>query len=143
MAPNQPLATDRFGNTFLHLHAETWPPSPEKHAIMRALLDAGARADAPNIVGRTPLHAAVWAGDAVAVDMLARRCNIWRAMDHEGVTALDLAREREDKDVVDTLENVVREHAVAAMLAVHARCGDYQCAKLVAKFAFPDIEIAI
>ena len=143
MTPNQPLATDRFGNTLLHLHAEIWPPSPEKHAVIRLLLDSGAKADAPNIIGRTPLHVAVWAGDAVAAAMLARRCNMWRAVDHEGVTALDLAREREDSKVVEALENVVRDHAIAAMLAVHAKCGDYHAAKTVAKFAFPDIEITI
>ena len=107
--------TDRFGNTLLHLHAEIWPPSPEKHAVIRLLLDSGAKADAPNIIGRTPLHVAVWAGDAVAAAMLARRCNMWRAVDHEGSTALDLAREREDSEVVEALENVVRDHAVAAI----------------------------
>jgi ankyrin repeat protein len=127
---------NKFGQTPLHVHA-----SMCHHAILQTLMARGADPEARDNIGRTPMHAAVWSGDARATAMLARHSDLWRAMDDEGVTPTDLAVDREDADVIEALKDIMRERAIATMLSAYSRCGDYQCAKMIAQFAFPDLEI--
>jgi len=129
-------ATDAFGNTPMHVHATRWPPSPQKYAILRLLLMHGARADAKNAIWRTPLHGAVWAGDAGAVDVLARTCDFHRTMDEEGVTPVDMAFDRDDPDVIRVLVRHMRDRAACAVLSLCERGVDYQCAVNISRMAF-------
>jgi len=128
-------ATDAFGNTPLHVHAIKHP-CPHKYGILRLLLMHGAKADAKNDIWRTPLHCAVWAGDSDAVDILARSCDFWRTMDEEGVTPYDMAREREDPDVIKVLKKHARDRAVTAILSLCYRGVDHQSAGNIARRAF-------
>jgi ankyrin repeat protein len=128
-------ATDKFGNMPLHVHAEK-PFHPHKYGILRLLLMHGARADAKNSIWRTPLHSAVWAGDAGAVDILARSCDMWRTMDEEGVTPVDMALRRKNKEVIEVLEKHANDRVVTTILSLCHRGVDYQCAGIVAKQAF-------
>lgn len=129
---------DAFGNTLLHIHAADHPRTLHKHEIVRLLLARGCPADAKNNIGRTPLHGAIWAGDAVAVDMLAGSCDLWRTMDDEGVTPIDMALERDDPDVIEVLKRHVRARSVTTILSLYRRGVDYQCAVMIARHAFED-----
>jgi hypothetical protein len=133
---------DKFGGTVLHTIARL-PRSAEKIAAVRSMLALGAKADARDNIGRTPLHVAVWVGDPDAAAILARPCDLIRTIDDEGVTPMDLAIEREETDVIAALVGVYRERALTAMMAVYRKCGDYQCSKMVASMAFPEAAVDI
>lgn len=135
-------ATDAFGNTPLHVYATQCPPGPQKYAILRLLMMHGARPDAKNAIWRTPLHGAVWAGDAGAVDILARTCDFHRTMDEEGVTPIDMAFERDEPDVIAVFVKHMRDRAVCAMLSLCERRVDYQCAKAISRMAFSPTVLA-
>jgi ankyrin repeat protein len=135
-------ATDAFGNTPLHVYA-IQHPFPEKYGILRLLMMHGAKADAKNDIWRTPLHGAVWAGDAGAVDILARSCDLRRTMDEEGVTPSDMAVEREEKEVIEVLKKHARDRAVTAILSLCYRGVDHQSAGDIARRAFFEENVCV
>lgn len=135
-------ATDVFGNTPLHVYA-IQHPCPDKYGILRLLLMHGAKADAKNDIWRSPLHCAVWAGDANAVDILARSCDLRRTMDEEGITPLDLAVEREEKEVIEVLKKHARDRMVTSILSLCHRGVDHQSAGTIARRAFFEENVGV
>jgi ankyrin repeat protein len=70
---------------------------------MKLLLDAGARIDAVDDRGNTPLHAAAEVGSLRVVEILVSRGARRGVKNRAGATALDLAKRRGDADVVQLL----------------------------------------
>jgi hypothetical protein len=94
--------------------------------VVRILLDAGANpageswspfSDMPRPKGglafcNNAIHAAANKGHAEVVKLLCSRGADWRARDNKGKTALDIARERGDTEIVNFLEQY--EHSNVA-----------------------------
>jgi cytohesin len=76
-------------------------PGPAK--AMAVLLDAGARVDAVDAKGNTPLHAAVQVGSRRGVELLLARGARRSVKNHAGETPLSLAKARNDADIVRML----------------------------------------
>ncbi|MBW2455743.1 MAG: ankyrin repeat domain-containing protein [Deltaproteobacteria bacterium] len=70
---------------------------------MKLLLDAGARVDAVDARGNTPLHAAAEVGSLRGVEILLARGARAGVRNRAGQTALDLAMKRGDADIVQLL----------------------------------------
>lgn len=92
-------ATNEDGQTALLMAAY------EGHAaVIEVLLRSGARVDRPDPSGLTPLMAAAWAGRADAARALLAGGADLSARNRTGQTALDLARYRRQRELIDLLE---------------------------------------
>lgn len=94
-----PNAADEQGWTSLFWAAST---SHNDVDAMEALLAAGAKVNTTDWRGWTPLMAAV--DQSCTAEWLLQHDADWRKVDREGKSALDLARERGNVEVVATLE---------------------------------------
>lgn len=73
-------------------------------AAITALVDAGAKLDAVNNDGFTPLHAAAALGQTKAIITLLDVGANLEAADNDGFTPIDLARKRYHYEVVELLQ---------------------------------------
>jgi ankyrin repeat protein len=103
LAPKADLdARDEEGGTALHSAVRAAASAGQKDAV-RALLRAGARTEAHDSRGRTPLHAAVEAGKADVVELLLDNGADVNATDGDEWTPLHYAVNRRDKATAELL----------------------------------------
>ncbi len=113
--PEALAARDRHGSTPLH-----WAAWRGHEKIVQYLVDRGAEVNARNDqYGTTPLHDAARRGRMLVVEILLIHGADPVIGDHEGRTPLDMARERNQREVVQLLErrlkgrNIFREQPLA------------------------------
>lgn len=96
-------ATNKHGDTALHVAAA----GVDNLDILTQLLEAGSDVNAVGRRGATPLHYATQAADKRIVQALLRWKAKANAKDHDGKTALVLAKENKNGDLVLLLEDAM------------------------------------
>lgn len=95
-------ARNRLAVTALHSALAT-DAGPVDHAMVRALLDAGAPVNVPHLGGGTPLHTVAFTGDVESARMLLARGADPGARLDDGKAAVDVARERGHAELAEML----------------------------------------
>ena len=96
-------ARNRLAVTALHSAVAT-DAAPVDHGIVRTLLDAGAPVNVGHLGGGTPLHTTAFTGDLESARMLLDHGADPHARMDDGRTAVDVARERGNTEVLALLE---------------------------------------
>jgi ankyrin repeat protein len=97
-----PLTAAILGSDFTYGRKET------RDETVRVLLAAGADVNRPGIYGWTPLMTAVFRDDANLARFLLIKGADPAIKDEKGVTALDHARERDDRALIELLQHTAR-----------------------------------
>ena len=92
---------DANGRTPLHVIAKA--PIKTITTAVEAMIAAGASVSAEDSNGFTPLHAAAKAGSTAMTKMLVQAGAVTEAQNHAGKTALDIARAKQHREVVEFL----------------------------------------
>ncbi|MDY7105919.1 MAG: ankyrin repeat domain-containing protein [Actinomycetota bacterium] len=90
--------------------ASSGPSNGELQAhIVTALLDAGADVTARSELGMTPLMTAAWFGCTEAAALLVARPQDLAATNEKGLTAIDVARQRDNTEIAELIEQALRD----------------------------------